>query len=114
MKRRLTILLLAAGAFGLSGSLPAAEADQLKADLIGQTMGGREKCWKFQSIDQIKELVIKNQTEDATKRVYTVALQLQASEISPRYAAEARVEYTKTGTAWKIKQVGLLFLAKKK
>ena len=90
----------------------AAESDQLKSDLVGQCMGGREKCWKFQSRDQIKELVIKNKTEDSQKRVYTIALQLQAGPTSGRYAAEARVEYTKAGAGWKIKQVGLLSLAK--
>ena len=100
----------------LAGSLAAAaqtpEVDQLKSDLVGQRMGGREKSWKFQSVDQIKKLEIKNQTEDSKKRVYTIALQLQAAKTSGRYAAEAQVEYSKTGTGWKIKQVGLLSLAK--
>jgi DNA-directed RNA polymerase specialized sigma24 family protein len=36
-------------------------------------MGGREKSWKFQSPEQIKELVIKTKTEDAQKRVYAIA-----------------------------------------
>jgi len=93
-------------------SLPAAEVDQLKADLVGQSMGGREKCWNFQSLDQIKQLTIKNKTEEAQKKVYTISLQLQAANGSPKYAAEARVEYTRTGAAWKIKHVGLLSLAK--
>jgi hypothetical protein len=75
-------------------------------------MGGREKCWKFQSVDQIKELVIKSKTEDAQKRVVTVALQLQATNASAKYAAEARVEYTNTASGWKIKHVGLLSLRK--
>src|SRR5262245_41046937 len=96
----------------LAAPLHAAEADQLKSDLVGQCMGGREKCWRFQSTDQIKQIVIKNKTEDARKRVYTVALQLQAANSPGKYAAEARVEYTKTGSAWKIKQVGLLSMKK--
>src|SRR5213592_1965064 len=96
----------------LAMPVQAAESDQLKSDLVGQCMGGREKCWKFQSVDQIKELVIKNKTEDAQKRVYTIALQLQAANATGKYAAEARVEYTKAGTGWKIKQVGLLSLKK--
>ena len=96
----------------LAVPLQAAESDQLKSDLVGQCMGGREKCWRFQSTDQIKELVIKNKTEDARKRVYTVALQLQAANANAKYAAEARVEYTKTGNTWKIKQVGLLSMKK--
>ena len=75
-------------------------------------MGGREKCWKFQSVEQIKELVVKDKTEDSRKRVYTVALQLQAGKVSAKYSADARIEYTKTAGGWKIKQVGLLSLRK--
>src|SRR5262245_57757671 len=96
----------------LAVPLQAAESDQLKSDLVGQCMGGREKCWRFQSTDQIKELVIKNKTEDAGKRVYTVALQLQAANTHGKYAAEARVEYAKKGNTWKIKEVGLLSMKK--
>ena len=96
----------------LAAATQASEVEQLKSDLIGQCMGGREKCWKFQSVDQIKELVIKNKTEDAQKRVYTIALQLQAANATGKYAAEARVEYTKAATGWKIKQVGLLSIKK--
>ncbi len=90
----------------------AAETDQVKSDLVGQCMGGREKCWRFQSTDQIQQLVIKNKTEDAQKRVYTIALVLQAAHSKSKYAAEARVEYVKAGTVWKIKQVGLLSMKK--
>ena len=108
--KHLLMTIIAAGALALS--VQAAEVDQLKADLVGRTMGGREKCWKFQSLDQIKELVIKNKTEDANKRVYTIALKLEASKACGKYAAEARVEYVKAASIWKIKQVGLLSLAK--
>src|SRR5213593_4496836 len=100
----ITLLTTIVVACWLALPAQAAESDQLKSDLVGQCMGGREKCWKFQSADQIKELVIKSKTEDAQKRVYTVALQLQAANANAKYAAEARVEYTKTGGAWKIKQ----------
>ena len=111
MKRKLCLMtILLAGALALSAQTN--EASQMKSDLIGQTMGGREKCWKFQSVDQIKELVIKDKTEDAQKRVCVVAMQLQATNAPAKYAAEARVEYAKTEAGWKIKQVGLLSLKK--
>jgi len=97
-------------ALGLVLGGRAAEADQLKADLVGQSMGGRENCWKFQSSDQIKALTIQKKDEDVRKRVYTVALELQAAKDTPRYAAEARVEYARTGSGWKIQHVGLLSL----
>ena len=110
----MTLLMSMVVAGSLAAATRASEADQLKSDLVGQCMGGREKCWKFQSVDQIKKLVIKNKTEEAQKRVYTLALELQAANATGKYAAEARVEYTKTGTVWKIKQVGLLSLKKAK
>jgi hypothetical protein len=109
MKHTLTTMIAVAA---LALSLHGAELDQLKADLIGQSMGGREKCWKFQSPEQIKEIAIQNKIEDAQKRVYTVALQLEASKACGRYAAEARVEYAKDAAGWKLKQVGLLSLKK--
>jgi CxxC motif-containing protein (DUF1111 family) len=42
----------------------------------------------------------------------SVCLKLQARRTAGKYAAEARVEYEKIGTEWKVKQVGLLSLAK--
>src|SRR5262245_58401399 len=112
MKHKLWLMtLLLSGALTHAGA--AIDENQLKADLIGQCMGGREKCWKFQSPDQIKELVIKSRNETPETLVCTIALQLQANDQAPRYAAEARVEYAKVGIGWKIKNVGLLSLARK-
>jgi len=111
MKRKsLFITMITAGALALS--LAASEVDQLKSELVGHTMGGREKTWKFQSRDQIKELVIKNKTEDARKRIYVVALQLQAAPGSDKYAAEAKIDCWKAATGWKVDHVGLLSLKK--
>src|SRR5437867_8601574 len=100
MKNMFWATVLSAGALALC--LHASEVDDLKADLIGHTMGGREKTWKFQSTDQIKQLVIKSKSDDAQWRVYVVALQLQASKASGKYDAEARVECAKTSTGWKV------------
>src|SRR3954452_21484699 len=111
MKNRNALIMILVACV-LAISLGASEVDQLKADLIGQTTGGREKSWKFQSADQIKQLVIKNRTEDAQKRVYTIALQLQAAAGADKYAAEAKVEYWKKASGWQIDHVGLLSLKK--
>ena len=86
----------------------------MKFDLIGQTMGGRTACWKFQSIDQIKQLNIKDKTDHAQECVCTIELQLQPTNAPAKYAAEARVRYTKTAAGWKLEQVGLLSLRKLK
>src|SRR5438128_10101092 len=110
--KMITLLWTVAVAGALAGATQASEVEQLKSGLSGQCMGGREKCWKFQSVDQIKALTIQKKTEDSQKRVYTIALQLQAAKAAGKYAADARVEYTKAATGWKIKQVGLLSIKK--
>jgi hypothetical protein len=104
--------ITALAAMAAAWPLRAMDADQMKSELVGQCMGGREKCWRFRSRDQIKDLVIKNQAEEAQKRVYTVDLKLQDAHATARYSAQARVEYVKAGNTWKIKQVGLLSLRK--
>ena len=111
MKRlSISTAILFASAFALAAQTN--EVAQLKSDLIGQTMGGRHACWKFQSVDQIKDLAIRDKSESAQQRIYTVALQLEAMPACGKYTAEARVQYDKTGTGWKIKTVGLLSLKK--
>ena len=88
------------------------EIEQCRSDLIGQTMGGRERCWKFQSPSQIKELVIQNKREDVQKRVYSITLILQDPRVPGKYKAEAQVVYETVDGQMKIKNVGLISIAK--
>src|SRR5262245_60400800 len=108
------LMIVATLAIGLALGALADETQQMKADLVGQTMGGRETSWKFQSTDQIKSLKIEKMDEGLKKRVYKIALELQAAKDMPKYAAEAQVEYTRTGAGWKIHHVGLLSLRRMK
>ena len=66
-------LVLVTATASLVHAEQATEVEQLKADLIGHTMGGRERSWQFQSLEQIKELVIRNKTEDARQQIYDIA-----------------------------------------
>ena len=108
MKLFIELLILV---FSLSSTpgfaLPASETEQMKSDLIGKVMGGREKGWKFQSVAQIKELVINNKKESGQQRIYSVTLKLQDARVSGAYRAEAEVTYERTDSKWKIKAVGL-------
>jgi hypothetical protein len=105
-------LIIVPVAIGFTYAEQPSEASQCKSDLIGQTMGGREKCWKFQSANQIKELVIQNKREDAQKRVYSISLILQDPRVPGKYKAEAQLVYEKVDRQWKIKHVGLISLVK--
>jgi len=97
---------------GLGNANQESEVDRMKSDLVGKGMGGREKCWYFQSTDQIKECIIQNKTEDAQKRVYSISLELQDSRVPGKYKADAQVVYEKVGNEWKVKHVGLISIEK--
>ena len=88
------------------------EVEQVKSALVGKVMGGREKCWKFESVSQIKELVIRNRKELAQKRLYSVALTLQDARVPGLYKAEAEITYEKVDSEWQINVVGLKSLRK--
>ena len=98
------LALLLAGVLTLSAQTPTSE--QMKSDLIGHTMGGRQKSWKFQSLDQIKGLTIKDKTEHGDHYTCTLTLELQATNTAAKYM--------KTGAGWKLDHVGLLLLKKLK
>lgn len=87
-------------------------ADQMKSDLVGQTMGGREKCWKFQNRDQIRDLEIKDERTEGDRRVYSIVLKLSDARVDGAYRAEATVWYARTDGTWRIEHVGLRALVK--
>ena len=83
------------------------EVQQMKSELMGKVMGGREKCWKFQSASQIRSLEIKTKKDDGMKQVYTIELQLEDSRVPGVYRAEADVTYQQVAGKWVIQVVGL-------
>jgi len=84
---------------------------QLRADLVGQSMGGREKCWSFQSVKQILSLEIDERVEERDRRIYDVSLQLCDDPARGTYDARARMTYERDGSRWELKHVGLLWLS---
>ncbi|NIR53157.1 hypothetical protein GWO43_31335 [candidate division KSB1 bacterium] len=88
------------------------ETEQLKSDLVGQRMGGRDKAWKFQSVDQIKDLEIKETKQEGQTRIYEITLKLQDARVPGAYSAEAVVTYEMVDSEWKLKMVGLKSMRK--
>ncbi len=112
MKRRFCILVVAV-ASTLRALCPSTlEVEQIKSELSGRTVGGREKSWKFRSPEHIKQLDIVQKSETPQRRVCTIKLLLEADKACGRYAAEVRLEYAHSGGGWKLEQAGLLSLAK--
>lgn len=89
-----------------------AEPLRIKRDLIGQTMGGKEKSWKFQSVDQIKDFVIKDKINRGDEEIYVVCMVLHDDRVKDVYQSDARIIYKLEDGQWKIKSVGLLDIKK--
>jgi hypothetical protein len=108
--------------FGISAALwlsavaanqPALE-ERIKSDLIGCTMGGREKCWRFQSADQIKDLVVRGERREGNMLVYEITLTLRDRRAGGEYRADAEAIYEETDGALRLRCVGLRSLFKLK
>ena len=74
---------------------------------VEPSVRGIHLIWKFQSPDQIKELVINDKKEEAQQRIYAITLKLQDARVPKACKADAVVTYEKIDSAWKIKGVGL-------
>lgn len=88
------------------------EVEQMKSDLVGKVMGGREKSWKFESVSQIMDLVINKKKEGPHQRVYSVTMTLHDSRVPGVYKADAEMTYEKVDSQWELKVVGLKSMTK--
>jgi hypothetical protein len=108
----LLVCLSLVWSIGTSFALQEPSVEQMKSDLMGKTMGGREKGWKFQSVEQIKELTIKDKKEEAGRRVYSITLKLEDPRVSQAFAAEAELTYKQVDSGWQVEGVGLTSMKK--
>lgn len=98
MKSLAFLSLLLAGC--ISVTPPVNPIDKIKSDLIGHTMGGREKSYQFLSVDQIISLRVLGRTEN------TVTISLLLRGVNKYFLADALLTY-KNG---KLVSVGELFI----
>lgn len=71
------------------GCIHLTETKQIKRDLIGHTMGGREQAWYFANVDQIKSLKV----EQRSNSLVWVDMILHDKRVKPSYHAKALLTY---------------------
>jgi hypothetical protein len=82
--------------------LGCATPEYIKRDLVGHTMGGQEKTWQFQNVDQIKKLDVLERRGN----VMIVDLILRDERRGATYHAKAKLTYR----FGRLRTVGLLYL----
>ena len=86
---------------------PPTTVEQMKSALVGKTMTAREKGWHFQSVEQIRDMVIKRIKEEHGRRRYEVTMLLRDPRVLETYKADAELTYRKTDSGWRLQFVGL-------
>lgn len=119
LRHRYTVSLgvLAATAWlavSLAQAEPASsmEAAVLRDDLIGHTMGGRERAWHFQGPEQIHDLQIESVEQGDDERCVRFTCTLRDERVPGGFAATAQADYRQEDGAWVLRTVGLLSMRK--
>ena len=78
--------------------------NQIKADLIGQTIGEFLNNYKFNSLEGIQEFIINNKNKQGNIIEYDVSLRM-SDTIGKKYRANILIVYRKAEKSWKIASI---------
>jgi hypothetical protein len=95
-----------------TASARAGDVENISRDLVGHSMGGRARCWRFQSETQIRGLVVLDQTHSGEQRSYTIRCTLRDPRVRQPYEAKAIVRYRRIDSEWRVESVGLISMVK--
>jgi len=106
MTRILSILCFLAG-FLIAGCQPSTPSEeQVKADLIGQTMGDPFSfSWKFESLAEFEQLEITDRRQQGNLLEYDVHMRLRDTNMDRFYTANTVIAYRRTNNRWDLVSV---------
>lgn len=100
---KITVLFAAVALTCLVGCSKAPDPQQIKTDLIGQTIesiGGAG--WQFVSLDEIQQLTINNKNAKGDALEYDVDMALKDIRTGQQYRANLLIAYRKNDGAYKM------------
>ncbi len=81
---------------------PEPSIEQIKSDLIGETLNQADLTWHFHALSEFKKVTIEDKIREADTIEYDVSLQLQDVFTGKRYTAEILMIYQRVGTHWNL------------
>lgn len=105
MKNKVLVCAALAAFVLLVGCSKSPDTEQIKTDLIGQTMGSMFGGWKFESLSEFQELKINNKKQQGELIEYDISMRLKDTNSGKEYRAEALRVYKKVDGAWKIASI---------
>ena len=81
---------------------PEPGIEQIKSDLIGETLEQGYLTWHFHALSEFKEVTIVDRIREANTIEYDVSLELQDAFSGEPYIADILMIYQKSGTRWEL------------
>jgi hypothetical protein len=79
---------------------PEPDVEQIKSDLIGETISQGEMSWYFAALSEFKEVTIVDKIREGDTIEYNLTLELQDVFTEKMYTAEILLIYKRSGTSW--------------
>ncbi len=79
---------------------PEPGIEQIKSDLIGETLTQADLTWHFHALSEFIKVTIEDKIREADTIEYDVSLQLQDVFTGKRFTAEILMIYQRVGTHW--------------
>jgi hypothetical protein len=103
------IFLISAGA-GCDIVSPEPSVEQIKSDLIGETITQGNTTWHFHALSEYKDVTIVNRIREGNTIEYDIAIELQDIFSGTQYEADILMIYQRSGTSWELFSVLVMSL----
>ena len=81
---------------------PEPDIEQIKSDLIGETLTQKDLTWHFHALSEFQEVIILDRLREADTIEYDVALELKDVFSGKQYTADILMIYQRSGTRWEL------------
>ena len=98
----IALLCLVAVNVGCDLVSPEPSVEQIKSDLIGETLTQETLTWHFHALSEFKEVTIIDKIREGNTIEYDVSLELQDVFTGKQYTADILMIYQRSGTNWEL------------
>ena len=81
---------------------PEPSVEQIKSDLMGETLTQGTLTWHFHALSEFKEVTIVDKIREGNTIEYDVSLELQDVFSGKQYVADILLIYQRSGTNWEL------------
>ena len=81
---------------------PEPSIEQIKSDLIGETLTQGDLTWHFHALSEFQEVTIVEKIREANTIEYDVSLELEDVFSGKQYKADILMIYQRSGTNWEL------------